>query len=590
MNCNLPHVLCIHGNHFSIIMLKRLEISNYAIIDRLNILFGPAFNILTGETGAGKSIIVGALGLLLGERISGSILRKGAREGYVEGEFDFSQYSSLITGRKGTDKTSERMVVKRIFTESRGSKCFINGESASVKTIKDTMRRLVDFHGQHQHQSLLNPENYYEILDRFGDSFLLAQNVSEAFTSLNLLLKEKRVLEQQSESIKEMRDYLSFQLKEINEVDPQAGEEDELEREWKILQNAEKIISIARDCYRILYDEDRSAYEQIRQSLQSLDEILEYDPAVKSIEQDLSAAFVCVEEAAQNFQKLSERIESNPERLEEINQRLAALRQLQKKHKTTFEGIQAKKAEIEKSLTGEAGLSAKIISLSDTIDKKLLIFKDACNDLSKSRGKAAGKLQKEVLNKLKVLGMGSSALDIAVTQRKKRDRSDGHLSVTINGNEFAGDIHGIDDIQFRIATGKAERLLPIAEIASGGELSRLMLAIKSVLMQADSVPILIFDEVDTGISGRIASAVGRELRNLANVHQILCITHLPQIAAQADFHFSVDKIERENRVITRVVRLDKEKRKHEIAKLLAGETVQEVHIKNAEEMISDRLS
>ena len=571
-------------------MLKRLEISNYAIIDRLTIQFGPALNILTGETGAGKSIIVGALGLLLGERISGTILRKEAREGFVEGEFDFSQISSSITDRGDTVETKKHMVIKRTFTESRGSKCFINGKSASVNAIKDHMRELVDFHGQHQHQSLLNPENYYAILDRFGESFQLAQNVSEMFTSLNSLLKEKRILEQQSNTIKQMRDYLAFQLKEINEVNPQAGEEEELEGEWKILQNAEKIISIARDCYRTLYGEDRSAYEQIRQSQESLDTIREYDPAVKAIEQDLSTAFMCIEEAAQYFQKLSDRIESNPQRLEEINQRLVALRQLQKKHKTTFEGIQAKKAEIEKSLDSEEDFSAKITSLSDTFEKKLLNYSDACSELSKIRGRVAGKLQKAIFSKLKVLGMGSSVLDVAVTQRKIRDQGDGHLSVTINGKDLTGDIHGIDDIHFSIATGKAERLLPIAEIASGGELSRLMLAIKSVLMQETSVPILIFDEVDTGISGRIASAVGSELRNLANVHQILCITHLPQIAAQADFHFSVDKIEIENRIITRVVRLDKEKRKHEIAKLLAGEIVRDVHIKNAEELIGNRLS
>ncbi len=568
-------------------MLKRLEIQNYAIIDHLSVEFGPGFNILTGETGAGKSIIVGALGLLLGGRISVSQLRKGAQQGYVEGEFDFSHYRTNPTLQARTDGFSNQFTIKRTFSGTGGNKCFINNEQATVQTIKDLMSGLVDFHGQHQHQSLLNSENYYEILDRFGDTSKIAEEISELHTSIMSCVKEKRDLEKKADTISEMQDYLTFQLKEINEVNPQPGEEEELEQEWKILQNVEKIVSTAQACYRMLYDADGSAYEQIQQAQQSLESIREYDPQVHTLEQDLDTASVSVEEAAQFLQRMSDGIESNPERLEEINQRLMTLRQLQKKHKTSIEGLLKKKEEIVNDLKSESDTSEKINELAETIRKMLQDYSKASINLSHCRTKTAGNLQKKILGKLKALGMDTSLLDISVLRREKRNLSDGFLTVSDKGYVYSGDTHGIDEIFFRIATGKAEQLLPIADIASGGELSRLMLAIKSSLMQADHVPTLIFDEVDTGISGRIAAAVGNELHNLAHFHQILCITHLPQIAAKADHHYSVEKIERDTRIVTQVAHLDDDKRKLEIAKLLAGESVLDIHIRNAEEMIKN---
>ena len=568
-------------------MLKRLEIQNYAIIDHLSVEFGPGFNILTGETGAGKSIIVGALGLLLGGRISVSQLRKGAQQGYVEGEFDFSRYSTNLTSQARTDGLSNRFTIKRTFSGPGGNKCFINNEQATVQTIKNLMSGLVDFHGQHHHQTLLDSENYYEILDRFGDTSKLAEEVFELHASIMSRVKEKRDLEKKTDAISEMQDYLTFQLKEINEVNPQPGEEEGLEQEWKILQNAEKIVSTAQACYKMLYDADRSAYEQIQQAQQSLESIREYDPQVHTLKQDLDTASVSVEEAAQFLQRMSDGIESNPERLEEINQRLMTLRQLQKKHKTSIEGLLKKREEIVNNLESETDTSKKINELVQTISKMLQDYSKTSIKLSHCRTKTAGNLQKKILSKLKVLGMETSLLDISVLPREKRNLSDGFLTVSDMGKLYSGDTHGIDEIFFRIATGKAEQLLPIADIASGGELSRLMLAIKSSLMQADRVPMLIFDEVDTGISGRIAAAVGNELHNLAHVHQILCITHLPQIAAKADHHYSVDKIERDSRIVTQVTRLDDDKRKLEIAKLLAGKSVLDIHIRNAEELIKN---
>jgi len=566
-------------------MLKRLKIRNYAIIDDITIEFGPGLNILTGETGAGKSIIVGALSLLLGERISSGMLRKGTKRGLVEGEFDLSEYKNISEFELRTEKNTSSIILRREFTSSGASRGFVNGKSTTVQNIKRVFDGIIDLHGQHQHQSLLYPDNYYNIIDRFGKLTGLAEKTAASFNRLVSLQKEKNELERKESQLNEMRDYLEFQLKEINQVDPHSGEAEALEQEWKVLQNAETIVTSARECYKSLYDDEQSALAQIIKSQRALETLREYNAEIKNIEKDLAAASVSVEEAAKFLQQYSESIESNPMRLEEINQRLMSLRQLQKKYKTDIDGILDKKAEIEESLRSEESLAEEILEIKAEIAKELTGYGELCVTLSKKREQTAAKLQKKILERLKLLGMGNSLFDILVIKREKRGTVDGSPVVKADGKEYIGDENGIDEIQLRIATGKAERFLPISQIASGGELSRLMLAIKAVLMQADYVPTLIFDEIDTGISGRIAAAVGKELHNLAKFHQILCITHLPQIAGTADHHFSVRKVELKGRMVTRVAELDDDGRKREIAMLLTGDTVTDSHLKSAEEMI-----
>lgn len=568
-------------------MLIRLEIHNYAIIDTLRVDFGPGLNILTGETGAGKSIIIGALNLLLGGRMTAGILRKGVETGYVEGIFDLTRADIDLPADVSSGTSSDRIVVKREFSETGGNKSYINGKTATLSAIKSLFEKLVDLHGQHQHQTLLYTENYYELIDRYGNLSDTAHKTSVSFAKIASLRQAKRELERTQTQLVEMRDYMTFQLKEIQEVDPQPGEEESLEKEMKLLQNAEKIVSLARDGYRLLYDDEHSALTRIQSAKNAIDELGMIDSDVKDSSKDLESAAISVEEAAQFLRRYSDKIESNPVRLEELNQRLMTIQQLQKKYKTDVQGILEKKEELERDLKSEESVAGKIRETSEAIAKETASYGNLAERLSQKRSKTAQNLCDNTVERLKLLGMKNSVFEIVISKRKKHDGNEDKVPVTVNGSEFYGDEKGIDNIEFLIATGRSESKLPISQIASGGELSRLMLALKGALMKADHVPTLVFDEIDSGISGRIAAAVGKELHTLSEVHQILCITHLPQIACMADDHFTVSKEEHNGRIVTRITKLRKEERKYELAQLIAGDTVKDSHIKSAEELLHE---
>jgi len=571
-------------------MLQKLTIHNYAIIDHLVLEFGSGLNILTGETGAGKSIIVGAVSLLLGERATASMLRKGAQRGYVEGIFDLRALNgSGSQSAAGSENERERgqFTVKREITRT-GSRVVINGRVSTIQELKRTFDGIIDLHGQHQHQSLLYPDRYYAIIDRYGRSTALAAQVAAAYRKISDLQNKKNALIRKEAELQEMRDYLEFQLREIQRVAPRAGEDGELEQEYRVLQNAEKIITMARECRRMLYDDEQSASVQIRNAQRHIDELRALIPEIAPVGNDLGNALVSVEESAALLQRYGEKIEHNPERLEEINERLAALRSLQKKYKRDIAGILDRQAEIEQSLASGDTLKDEIGAAEEELERERERYAGLCRALSKKRRAAARRLQKSIVERLRAMGMGKSLFMVEVQPRARTEGDGAALPVTVDGAACSGDANGVDDIQFLIATGKAERILPVSHIASGGEISRLMLAIKSVLMDADRIPVLIFDEIDSGISGRIAAAVGRELRKLAQLHQLLCVTHLPQIAGCADIHYSVEKAECNGRVVTRVALLDNDGRKREIAKLLAGDTVTETHLKSAEELLNAR--
>jgi DNA repair protein RecN (Recombination protein N) len=569
-------------------MLKQLEICNYAIIDRLAIEFGPGLNILTGETGAGKSIIIGSLGLLLGERLVSGTLRQGEKHGWIEGIFDFSRNNLIKLSEYFDGVSVKELQVRREFSESGSSKCFINGKSVSVQAVKKAFEAVIDLHGQHQHQSLLYPENYYNIIDRFGKLTDISQRLVESYVCLGNLHHELSELQKKESKLREMRDFLEYQLQEITQINPQPGEDEALEQEEKLLRNAETIRTLVQECSAVLYDTEDSALSQIAAAQRILEKLSNYSPEMKTLIQELESATITIEEMVKTVQHLGNTIEFDTNRLEEINQRLQILCQLQKKYRGNVQEILAKKSEIEQSLSSQEELSDSIQKVKEHINQEHSAYTDVCIQLSGRREEAAQVLRIKILERFQRLGMENSLFDILVVRREKHGSEPAVFDIEYDGRIFTGDSNGIDDIQFRIATGRAERFLPISQIASGGELSRIMLAVKSALMQADSIPTLIFDEIDTGISGRIATAVGKELSNLARVHQIICITHLPQIAGMADHHFSVEKIEQDGRIVTRVKKLSQEERKLALARLIAGETVTDSHLKSAEELLKHK--
>lgn len=572
-------------------MLKKLVINNYAIIDHIEVEFGPGLNILTGETGAGKSIIVDAVNLLLGERMHSGILRKGARKGYVEGYFD----AASLTGMEkeaaanlldGADAGIIR--IKREISGSGGSKVFINGLASTVQNLKLGITGLIDMHGQHQHQSLLYADRYFEIIDRYGGSMQLAANVKEAYQSISGINDQIAKLKQQQRELDEKRDFLEFQLNEISSADPQHGEEDELEKEWTVLQNAEKIASITRQCYDILYDSDSSAAANIRRAVDLVTDLSDMIDEAGEVKEDIQGALVSVEETAAILLKLGSRIEHNPDRLEEISQRLSLLKQLQKKYRTDHDGLISKAEEIRELLRSDESLSEEIEAAENRLAESQKRFGELSMQLSGKRKSAASKLQKAILQRLKSLGMEKSLFEVTVEQKTAQSNGQNSFVVTTKSGHYTGTPHGIDEIGFRIATGKSERLMAVSKIASGGEMSRIMLAIKSALMKADRIPVLIFDEIDSGISGRIASAVGRELQRLAEFHQLLCITHLPQIASLAERHYAVEKTEINGRIVTRINLLTDAERKNAIAGLLAGDKITDQHLRSAEDLLNEK--
>ncbi|MFC1553820.1 DNA repair protein RecN [candidate division KSB1 bacterium] len=566
-------------------MLRSLEIKNYAIIDHLMINFSPDLNILTGETGAGKSIIIGAINILLGDRITKGVLRKGTKKGYIEGDFDITKIEKIQVLEEVKSSDDGKLRVRREFYGTGSSKCFINDRQYKVAHIKNTFSMIFDLHGQHQHQSLMYPENYYEIIDRFGSLKSLKNQVSESFRKIEKLQGQQAALLRKKSQINEMRDFFEFQLKEIETADPGINEIEELEKEFKLLKNVEKINSLTHDCYRILYDDVQSVFSQIRTVLKTTEELKDLVPEIGQIDNDLTSAIVSIEESAKYLFSYGKNIESDPDRLNEINQRLDTLRHLQKKYKTDIQGILTLKDELAKNLSGVEEIKGDVDKLAKAITSENSNYTKLSKLLSEKRIETAKKLRKKILHRLAYLGMKNSLFDILINKREKSNNIDSGISVKSGTNYFSGNENGIDDIQFIIASGKSERFLPISQIASGGELSRLMLAIKAALMESDPIPILVFDEIDSGISGRIASAVGKELNNLSKVHQVLCITHLPQIAGMADAHYSVEKTEINGRIVTRISDLDKENRIIEIAKLIAGDKVTNIHLKSAEEMI-----
>ncbi|MCP4726192.1 MAG: DNA repair protein RecN [bacterium] len=566
-------------------MLKKLIIHNYAIIDHIEIEFGSGLNILTGETGAGKSIIVGAIGLLLGDRIMSGALRKDAKSGYVEGNFQIDENQVELF-----NKSSNSIVLRREMTASGGSRYLYNGEPTTINDAKLIFGNLIDLHGQHQHQSLLDPDKYYDILDTYGKMDEPAEKVSDSFLKISELTSEKKTLLSKEKELAEKRDFLEFQLKEIISVDPSPGEEDQLEKEAKLLQNAEEIAAGTLEGYSALYDDENSAASRIRSALSVLNRLRDFIEDHESLEKDLSSALVSVEETAGILEKYSRKVEYDPARLEEINQRLSTLRHLKKKYKADISGILLKKTEIEEMLSSSENLGGKIEKLTGAIDKEKKNYAKFSLDLSAKRKTAAKKLCTGILDRLKDLGMKKSLFEVIVEPRESAGPKDNGIPVEIDDRVYSGDKKGIDEIEFLIATGKSERLLPVSQIASGGEVSRIMLGIKSVLMKADRIPVLVFDEIDTGISGRIASAVGRELANLGKYHQLLCVTHLPQIAGMSDHHFSVEKTEKDGRVVTMIRELDDMAKEYEIAKLLAGDKVSDIHLKNARELMESARS
>ncbi len=569
-------------------MLKHLHIRNYALIDKIDIDFERGLNILTGETGAGKSILIGAIGLLLGERASSDTVRQDTGKAVVEAAFGIEK-NKLITSLLEENQIDwmEPLIVRREVTTGGQSRGFINDTPANVKTMKALGELLVDLHGQHEHQSLLRINMHAKLLDDFGGLTGIVADYKKSYKKLHGLFEKLRDLQQREQSLKEKKDLYTFQINEIDKVDPQPDEETSLETDLNILENAETLYEQTQQLYELLYENERSVYETLVIARNRLESLADIDPSFEEFKKECTSAEVIVNEIAKFLQGYNSRIEFDPERLEQLRDRLGQLSLLKKKYGGSIESIIEHRKNIGEELELAENFQDSIDALKNEIKSARSELSTIAERLSSKRRDTAKKISKMIANELSTLGIPNANFEVQITTKPDTTGELNEENAFVKlGKEFYPAYHnGIDKVEFYISTNLGEPPKPLAKVASGGEISRIMLAMKSVLAKSERLPLLIFDEIDVGVSGRIAHAVGKSLNNLSAYHQIIAITHLPQIAGLADCHYVVEKIEDEKHTATRVRKLTTGERVREVARLLSGEEITEAGIAGAKELI-----
>ena len=565
-------------------MLKSLLVKDYALIGHINVEFGKGLNIITGETGAGKSILIDAMSLLLGERASTEVVRKGAQKSIVEGIFEIEGNKKVkrILEENEIDVLPE-LIIRREISLKGNNRCFLNDTPVTLNIIKDIGDLLVDLHGQHEHQSLLRTETHIDFLDEFGATESFLKDYKEKFTQLSEASRKLNDLKQKENILKEKKDIYQFQIKEIDAVSPQEDEEEKINEELNILENSEKLSELTNSVYEALYESENSVHDMIGKIENEIEELEKIDKSFSEIKSECESAVSLINDISQFVRNYKAKIDIDPEHLEELRNRLGAITMLKKKYGGSVKTIIEHRKKIGEEFELAENYSESIEKLEFEIKKLREVCGIAAEVLSKKRKEISKKVQKEVQEALTYLGIENSAFKVEINQ-KAADKNDRDFLI-VNGKPFKYNSSGYDEVEFFISTNPGEDPKPLAKVASGGEISRVMLALKSILAKTDKLPLLIFDEIDTGVSGRIAQKVGQALKNLAGFHQIISITHLPQIAGLADQHFAVEKTLNDERVVSSIKKLGKDERIKEVAKLMSGEKVTEASLKGAKELM-----
>jgi len=557
-------------------MLTELRVENYAVIDSVVIEFAAGLNLLTGETGAGKSILIDALALLLGEKASADVIRHGTDKAVVSAVFELSSAETKAVGKileeNGIDLDGEQVIVRREIQTSGRGRVFVCNQPATVAVLKQLAPVLASVHAQRESIISFDAETRLELLDGFVGADL--SGVGEAFTEWKMLRDRIAELERDEQDRLRMVDLWSFQKKEIRSADLQPGEDEKLESEKKILANAEKIYAAAQAAHEALYESSESAAASIRVGYRHLQEVARYDAKFAEALTQLESARIAVEDIGASLRDYAESVNVSPERLGEVEDRLAMIDRLKRKYGSSLEEVMAYGDEISRRLNEIENKDEVVRKLKQEQSTAAQKYLAAARELSKKRYDAARKLEKLV---------ESEVNDLAMKVRFKVDLA----GTDDEGNWTDG---GFDQVQYLIATNAGEPLRPLEEIASGGELSRVMLALKvgaesSNKKKKTGQRTLVFDEIDIGIGGSAAEAVGRKLKTLSQTNQIICITHLPQIASFADHHYVIEKREADGRTRTSVRPLTDAGRREEIARMLSGAKLTEASRKHAEQLI-----
>ena len=562
-------------------MLTSLYIKNFALIEELSIEFSKGLTIITGETGAGKSILIGALNQVLGSRANTDLIRSGCSKAIIEAILvpETPQKLTAILEEAGLD-SEEKIILRREISAKGQSRCFVNDSPCSLQVLKKVGDILIDLHGQHEHQLLLYPDTHASLLDESGQLTSLVESYRTSFENLKRRRKELEKLTADANRLKEKRDLLEYQLKELGSLDLKKGEDVAIEEQITLHEQAEARFGLCSSLNELLYDNDRSAFVQLAEAVQQLSRLAGIDKSFSSHLEDAESAKTLVEELSRTIRDYSENIEFNQEHLEILRERHMLLQRAGKKYGKSIEELIDFQEKIAAELLMENNLSERIEHIRSEIDSIRKELSDHAARLSAERQKTAAELEAAIANELGNLGIPHCIFKVMIT----RDSSDDG-DIILNGKRYNALENGYDRIEFLISTNVGELPKPLAKIASGGEISRMMLAMKSVLAENTRLPILIFDEIDTGISGAIADAVGRSLRNLSRTHQIISITHLPQIAAMADRHFSVEKTVEDDRTISKVRKLSDEGHIAAVANLISGRQRSDSSLRAAAELV-----
>ena len=562
-------------------MLRELHIKNLAIIDDASANFEKGLNVLTGETGAGKSIIIDALCLALGERASTEVIRSGEKEAVVEAFFDIPPKLLNSSSRRFLQdlgiNIENGIILKRILSAQGKNRAYINDSMVNVQTLSEISKGIIDVHGQYEYQSLLSPDHQLDMLDAYGGLLIERQEFTAIYETQTSLKQQIAELMQKEKERAHRLDILGFQVNEIETADLKTGEEKELSEEVKILSSASLLTELANQAYESLYSSDSACLTSLSKILNSLKEISNIDvraaDAVKSAEE----AIPLLEETAYFLRDYKDSLNFNPERLEEIQTRLELIKGLKKKYGGSIQEVLDYREKGLRELDELQHSEEKLETLNAELKKLKNILTEKAQHLSKQRKVVAKKIQQQVVSELSSLSMPDTRFSIQITQEAGDDTAD----------DFKANSKGIDKVEYLISPNIGEELKPLSKIASGGELSRVMLALKGILAKGDKIPVLIFDEIDAGIGGRAAETVGQKLKSLSASHQIICITHLPQIASYADTHLKIEKKIKAKRTTVEVRKIEKDERTVEIARMLSGDS-SEVSIKHAWEMIKSK--
>ena len=550
-------------------MLKSLFIQNFVLIDNLDIRFDEGFSVITGETGAGKSIILGALSLVLGQRADGKSIKKGSDKCVIEAVFDVSKYQmEPFFLENDLEYDVDSCILRRELYASGKSRAFVNDSPVSLTIMRELGSRLIDIHSQHQNLLLGDNRFQLKVVDVMAENEILMILYKKEFLRYQGLRKELKDLKEKAAQSKQEEDYVRFQLEQLEEANLQAGEQEELEQEQETLSHAEEIKSSLYKVTELLDGEEQGTVQLLKEALSTVDSLERYFPQAKEISERIRSAYIDLNDLASETEVLKDDVEFNPERLDWVNDRLNTLYSLEQKHRvSTVDELIEIQDQYQQQLTAIDSYDEQISLLESKLDESYKELLQQASVLSEQRKVASVAMANQLVQMVIPLGMPNIRFQVDVVPREEPESD------------------GMDEIRFMFSANKSAELQPVAQTASGGEISRLMLCIKAMIAGFTALPTIIFDEVDTGVSGDIADKMGDIMEVLGSKMQVLAITHLPQIAAKGKAHYFVYKHDTADRTITQIKRLEGEDRVKEVARMLSGSSLTEASLANAKDLL-----